>query len=84
MLPRVKTAVFIDFLNLEVDELSYSSVSAVLKDEDDKVMLNLNLNVPKGEKQIRWNGLNNLPYGIYSLELSNGEEKSKIRLVKRV
>lgn len=84
MLPRVKTAVFIDFLNLEVDELSYSSVSAVLKDEDDKVMLNLDLNVPKGEKQIRWNGLNNLPYGIYSLELSNGEEKSKIRLVKRV
>lgn len=84
MLPRVKTAVFIDFLNLEVDELSYTSVSAVLKDEDDKVMLNLNLNVPKGEKQIRWNGLNNLPYGIYSLELSNGEEKSKIRLVKRV
>ena len=84
MLPRVKTAVFIDFLNLEVDELSYSSVSAVLKDEDDKVMLNLNLNVPKGEKQIRWNGLNNLPYGIYSLELSNGEEISKIRLVKRV
>jgi hypothetical protein len=84
MLPRVKTAVFIDFLNLEVDELSCSSVSAVLKDEDDKVMLNLNLNVPKGEKQIRWNGLNNLPYGIYSLELSNGEEKSKIRLVKRV
>ncbi|MCF8339560.1 MAG: hypothetical protein K9I82_01155 [Chitinophagaceae bacterium] len=84
MLPRVKTAVFIDFLNLEVDELSYSSVSAVLKDEDDKVMLNLDLNVPKGEKQIRWNGLNNLPYGIYSLELSNGEEISKIRLVKRV
>ena len=84
MLPRVKTAVFIDFLNLEVDELSCSTVSAVLKDEDDKVMLNLNLNVPKGEKQIRWNGLNNLPYGIYSLELSNGEEKSKIRLVKRV
>ena len=84
MLPKVKTAVFIDFLNLEVDELSCSSVSAVLKDEDDKVMLNLNLNVPKGEKQIRWNGLNNLPYGIYSLELSNGEEKSKIRLVKRV
>jgi hypothetical protein len=84
MLPRVKTAVFIDFLNLEVDELSCSSVSAILKDENDKVMLNLNLNVPKGEKQIRWNGLNNLPYGIYSLELSNGEEKSKIRLVKRV
>jgi hypothetical protein len=84
MLPRVKTAVFIDFLNLEVDELSCSTVSAVLKDEDDKVMLNLNLNVPRGEKQIRWNGLNNLPYGIYSLELSNGEEKSKIRLVKRV
>jgi hypothetical protein len=84
MLPKVKTAVFIDFLNLEVDELSCPSVSAVLKDEDDKVMLNLNVKVPKGQKQIRWNGLNNLPYGIYSLELSNGEEKSKIRLVKRV
>jgi hypothetical protein len=84
MLPKVKTAVFIDFLNLEVDELSSSSVSAVLKDEHDTVMLNLNLNVLKGQKQIRWNGLNNLPYGVYSLELSNGEEKSKIRLVKRV
>jgi len=84
MLPRVKTSVFIDFSNLEVDEVSSTSVSAVLKDEDGKIMLNLNLNVSKGEKQIRWNGLNNLPYGIYNLELSNGEEKSRIRLVKRV
>jgi len=84
MLPRIKTPVFIDFLNLEVDEVSSPSISAVLKDEDGKIMLNLNLNVSKGEKQIRWNGLNNLPYGIYNLELSNGEEKSRIRLVKRV
>lgn len=84
MLPRIKTPVFIDFLNLEVDEVSSPSISAVLKDEDGKIMLDLNLNIANGEKQIRWNGLNTLPYGIYNLELSNGEEKSRIRLVKRV
>jgi hypothetical protein len=28
--------------------------------------------------------LNTLPYGVYSLELSNGDEELKMRLVKRV
>ena len=41
-------------------------------------------NIPDNQKQIYWPGLNDLPYGQYTLELSQGEEEMKMNLVKRV
>jgi hypothetical protein len=32
----------------------------------------------------KWNGLNDLPYGVYTLEFSQGEEEHRVRMVKRV
>ena len=36
------------------------------------------------EQTLTWRGLNDLPYGIYTLELSQGEDELKMRLVKRI
>ena len=44
----------------------------------------LEANIPQGDKTVTWKGLNDLPYGVYTLELSQGEDEMKMRLIKRV
>jgi hypothetical protein len=46
--------------------------------------LTLELIAPQGDKTLTWKGLNDLPYGVYTLELSQGEDEMKMRLIKRV
>ncbi len=41
-------------------------------------------NIPQGDKTVTWKGLNDLPYGVYTLELSQGDDEMKMRLIKRV
>jgi hypothetical protein len=40
--------------------------------------------VEKDQRVLNWNGLNDLPYGVYTLEVSRGSDEMKMRLVKRV
>jgi hypothetical protein len=47
-------------------------------------MSTLSAELPKGKTHYRWNGLNNLPYGIYLLEMQHGEEETSMRMVKRI
>lgn len=57
---------------------------AVLKDEQGSVMSEHEAEIPCGQKHYSWRGLDDLPYGVYQLELSAGEHEAKLRMIKRV
>lgn len=85
MFAKPKSAVFIDSVVFEVDhEESSSSLHAVLKDEKGSVMSSMEAEIPQGQKNFSWRGLNDLPYGVYVLELKTGDNETRVRMIKRV
>jgi hypothetical protein len=83
MLAKVKPQVFLDSLNIEVIELLSVPVTATLRDEKGSVWRTAAYH-SSPEKAFTLSGLSDLPYGVYSLELSNGDALLHVRLVKRV
>jgi len=84
MFAKVKSNVFIDKLKLEFTDQDHSSLKAVLRDEDGCVQSSLEKMVPNNLHELTWDGLNHLPYGVYTLELSQGNDEMKMRMVKRI
>ena len=84
MFAKVKSSVFIDALQLELLASPGNCLKAVLKDETGSVCSTLEKDLSQDKEKITWEGLNELPYGIYTLELSHGEDEMRMRLVKRV
>jgi hypothetical protein len=87
MFAKLRSNVFIDALTLELInpfQSSINSIKAILRDETGYECSRLEANIPQGDKTVTWKGLNDLPYGVYTLELSQGEDEMKMRLVKRV
>lgn len=84
MIAKVKSPVFIDALTLELVAPPTSQLRAVLRDDKGCECSRMETEMPLGEQTFTWRGLNDLPYGVYTLELSQGEEEVKVRMVKRV
>lgn len=84
MIAKVKTATFIDTLRFELEAFSQNPLKAVLLDDKGSVCSEFETTFLKEEPVITWKGLNHLPYGVYTLELSQGEEAIRLKLVKRV
>lgn len=84
MFAKVKSPVFIDVLTLELLAPICSSLKAILRDETGCECSRFETSVPNGDHTVTWKGLNDLPYGVYTLELSQGSDEMKMRLVKRV
>jgi hypothetical protein len=85
MIAKVKTPVFIDALTVEFSAPPVSSLRAILRDDQGLECIRMETEMVKGSNSITWKGLNDLPYGVYTLELfSHGEDEMKMRLVKRV
>lgn len=84
MIAKLKSPIFIDALTLELVAPLRSNLRAVIRDENGSVCSRLETSLPNGSHVVTWKGLNDLPYGIYTLELSQGEDEMKLRLVKRV
>jgi hypothetical protein len=84
MIAKLKSPVFIDALTLELVAPLQSSLRAILRDDRGLECSRLETNMPTGQSTLTWKGLNDLPYGVYTLELSQGEDEMKMRLVKRV
>jgi hypothetical protein len=84
MFAKLRSNVFIDALTLELIAPLQSSIKAILRDETGYECSRLEANIPQGDQVVTWKGLNDLPYGVYTLELSQGEDEMKMRLVKRV
>jgi len=85
MFAKVKSTVFIDSLKLELLARPVNaSLRAILRDEKGCVCSTLETTTPTRNNEVVWKGLNNLPYGVYTLELTQGDDEMKMRLVKRV
>jgi hypothetical protein len=84
MFLKVKSPVFIDHLTLQVGESQKCMLRAVLRDDTGIVCSALETEVEKDQQELDWNGLNDLPYGVYTLEIFRGQDEMKLRLVKRV
>ncbi len=85
MFAKVKSTVFIDSLKFELmtPQLD-TSLKAILRDDKGCVCSTLETSMPVRNNELIWRGLNNLPYGVYTLELTQGEDEMKMKLVKRI
>ena len=55
-----------------------------MKDDKGSVCRTIEKDIVTEKEELTWEGLNDLPYGRYTLELSQGDDKMKMNLVKRV
>jgi len=81
---KVKSPVFIDRLTFELNQPQKCKIKAVLKDDRGSVCSALETELNNGQQFLDWNGLNDLPYGVYTLEILGGPNEMKVRLIKRV
>lgn len=84
MLVKVRSSVFIDALQLELTAPKGYCFRGVLKDDQGSVCSTIEKDISADWERFTWTGLNDLPYGRYTLELSHGEDHMKMNLVKRV
>jgi len=84
MFIKVKPSVFIDVLQLELIGPKGNCLRGVLRDDKGSVCSTIEKNIAVDQEHFTWAGLNHLPYGKYTLELSHGEDEMKMNLVKRV
>jgi hypothetical protein len=84
MFLKVKSSVFIDRLTFQVDHPQKCLLRAVLRDDTGIVCGAMETEVENDQMELNWSGLNDLPYGVYTLEVSGGKDEMKMRLVKRV
>lgn len=84
MIAKVKSSNFIDTLKFELIATTQDFLRAILRDDKGSVCGELETTLLKDQPEITWNGLNDLPYGIYTLELTQGEDEIRLRIVKRI
>ena len=84
MFAKIKSPVFIDAFQLELSAPKGNCLRGVLKDDTGSICSTIEKNIVTGSERLTWAGLGELPYGRYTLELSQGEDEMKMSLVKRV
>ena len=84
MFIKVKSSMFIDALQLELTAPKGNCLRGVLKDDTGIICSTIEKDIAIDREQFTWTGLNHLPYGRYTLELSHGEDEMKMNLVKRI
>ncbi|MFI5132886.1 MAG: hypothetical protein ACHQEB_01055 [Chitinophagales bacterium] len=84
MFAKVKSSIFIDALQFELFAPKGNCLRGVLKDDKGSVCSTLERDLASDREHVTWSGLNDLPYGVYTLELSHGEDEMKMKLVKRI
>lgn len=84
MFATIKSSIFIDALQLQLTAPKGNHLRGVLKDDTGCICRTLEKNIAKEKEELTWAGLNDLPYGRYTLELSQGGDEMKMNLVKRV
>lgn len=84
MFAKVKSSTFIDALQLQLSTPKGSCLRGVLKDDKGSICRTIERDIATNPEEVTWTGLNDLPYGRYTLELSQGADEMKMNLVKRV
>ena len=84
MFAKIKSLVFIDAFRLEVSGPKGNCLRGILRDDKGSICSTIERDIATEREELTWSGLNDLPYGRYTLELSKGEDEMKMNLVKRV
>jgi hypothetical protein len=84
MFAKVKSSTFIDALKLQLTTPKGICLRGVLKDDQGSVCSTIEKDIFTDSEELTWGGLSHLPYGKYTLELSQGDDEMKMSLVKRV
>jgi hypothetical protein len=84
MFLKIKSPNFIDRLSFEITQAQSALLKAVLKDDRGSICSELQQELGHGQQSLEWEGLNELPYGVYTLEISQGADEMKMRCVKRI
>ena len=81
---KVRSSMFIDALQVELIAPKGNCLRGVLKDDKGSICSTIEKDIASDKEQFIWTGLNHLPYGRYTVELSHGEDEMKMNLVKRI
>ena len=84
MFAKIRSSIFIDALQFELTELNGNCLRAVIKDDAGFICSQMENDQIREKEQFTWAGLNDLPYGKYTLTLSQGADEVNMNLVKRV
>ncbi len=84
MSAKLRTPIFIDSVIFEFPDPPARYLRAILKDDCGVICSTLDAEVPLGFRSFRWSGLNDLPYGVYTIEYALGAFEESSRMVKRV
>ena len=84
MFAKPQRVTFIDDMVIEVHEAQKSPIMVTLRNEDGKICCKTEKKIRSENESIRWEGLNDLPYGIYTLQCSQGDEVVETKMVKRI
>ncbi len=84
MFAKPQRVTFIDDMVIDVQEAQKSPIMVTLRNEDGKICCKTEKKIRSGNESIRWEGLNDLPYGIYTLQCSQGDDVIETRMVKRI
>ncbi|MBC7946396.1 MAG: hypothetical protein H7Y42_00840 [Chitinophagaceae bacterium] len=84
MFAKIKPSNFIDALQLELSAQTGNFLRGVLRDDQGSICSTLERDIMYENEHFTWTGLNDLPYGQYTIELSQGEDEMKMNLVKRI
>ncbi len=89
MFAKIKSSNFIDALKFQLFAPKGNCVRGVLKDDTGSICRTIEKDINSDREELTWTGLNDLPYGRYTLELSQGNDEPdsyrvKMNLVKRV
>ena len=84
MFVKVKSSVFIDALQFQLNIPKGNCLRGILKDDNGSICRTMERRVDKEREELTWDGLNDLPYGRYTLELTQGEDELRMNLVKRI
>jgi hypothetical protein len=84
MFAKVKSPVFIDAFRLELSCPKGNCIRGILRDDKGSICSTMHRDMADEQEELIWCGLNDLPYGRYTLELSRGEDEMKVNMVKRV
>ena len=84
MFAKPQRVTFIDDMVIEIQEAEKLPILVTLRNEDGKICCKTEKKIRSKNESFRWDGLNDLPYGVYILECCQGDEVIETRMVKRI
>ena len=80
----LRTPIFTDTVSIQLINCLQGLMEAILVDENGTVCRKVETEVSETAQEFTWEGLNDLPYGIYTLQLLHGLNEMSLRIIKRI